>query len=95
MGRFFVGDTHVEADPFLRYVTNLHLERPSNRISRRIHKMRRSYPAYVNPFLATAVKFCIPMIQTTDSEGRRPPIPIEGGHLFRVNPATLPNRKQC
>jgi ribonuclease D len=40
-------------------------------------------------------KFCIPMIQTTDSEGRRPPIPIEGGHLFRVNPATLPNRKQC
>ena len=37
----------------------------------------------------------IPMIRTTDSEGKRPLIPIEGGHLFRVNPATLPNRKQC
>jgi DNA-binding XRE family transcriptional regulator len=37
----------------------------------------------------------IPLIPATQSEGFRPAVPIEGGHLFRSNPATLSERSDA
>jgi hypothetical protein len=37
----------------------------------------------------------IPVIPATQSEGFRPAVPIEGGHLFRSIPATLSERSDA
>ena len=37
----------------------------------------------------------IPLIPATHSEGFRPAVPIEGGHLFRSIPATLSERSDA
>jgi hypothetical protein len=40
-------------------------------------------------------KVPIPLIPATQSEGFRPAVPIEGGHLFRSIPATLSERSDA
>jgi len=37
----------------------------------------------------------IPLIPATQSDGFRPAVPIEGGHLFRSIPATLSERSDA
>jgi hypothetical protein len=40
-------------------------------------------------------KMPIPLIPATHSEGSRPAVPIESGHLFRFIPATLSERSDA
>ena len=43
----------------------------------------------------SVVCLLIPLIPATHSEGFRPAVPIEGGHLFRSIPATLSERSDA
>jgi len=50
---------------------------------------------YFETIAATLLSMAIPMNPATRSEGIRPAIPIEGGHLIRFIAATLSERSDA